>query len=236
VAVLGSFAGTPISPAARDALERLLAWKLSLHGVPATGRVTVRVNPAGAVYSRFPANAHVSLPRISGHRDGDSTDCPGDALYGELPAIRRRVRALAHRAARATLVLLPAPAPAPAPPSGTAPAPGQTGVLAGTLELLDGAPLAGAPIAVQARSVSARGEVVSERTIAEATTDAQGRWSLAVILLPRHGKAVSLRILSAGSDASGACVSDPLRIAGTVSVNPPPAPSPTAPAALPPAT
>ena len=34
VAVLGSFAGTPISPAARDALQRLLAWKLALHGLP----------------------------------------------------------------------------------------------------------------------------------------------------------------------------------------------------------
>ena len=50
--------------------------------------MTVRVKPAGAVYSRFPAGAHVSLPRIAGHRDGDSTDCPGDALYGELPSIR----------------------------------------------------------------------------------------------------------------------------------------------------
>ena len=38
VAVLGSFTSRPISPAARAALERLLAWKLSLHGVPALGR------------------------------------------------------------------------------------------------------------------------------------------------------------------------------------------------------
>ncbi|MCW2970819.1 MAG: hypothetical protein JWO23_1946, partial [Solirubrobacterales bacterium] len=51
VAVLGSFSGTPISPAARASLARLLAWKLALHGVPAQGRVTVRVNPAGASYS-----------------------------------------------------------------------------------------------------------------------------------------------------------------------------------------
>ena len=35
VAVLGSFSDVPISPAARAALERLLAWKLSLHGVSA---------------------------------------------------------------------------------------------------------------------------------------------------------------------------------------------------------
>jgi hypothetical protein len=252
VAVLGSFAGTPISPAARDALQRLLAWKLALHGLPAMGRVTVRVNPAGAVYSRFPANAHVPLPRIAGHRDGDSTDCPGEALYGELPAIRRRVRALARRTARATLVLLPAPAsaptPAPAPatpapptpapppppaPGAPPPVPAVARVLAGTLRLLDGTPLAGAPIAVQARSVSGRGLVVGERTIAEAATDAQGRWSLPVSVVPRHGAGVSLRVLSVGSAGSGACVSEPLDVPGAVSVSPPPAPAPTAPAAAP---
>src|SRR5262249_74407 len=33
VAVLGSFMSVPISPAARAALQALLAWKLSLHGV-----------------------------------------------------------------------------------------------------------------------------------------------------------------------------------------------------------
>jgi hypothetical protein len=249
VAVLGSFAGTPISPAARGALQRLLAWKLALHGLPAMGRVTVRVNPAGAVYSRFPANAHVSLPRIAGHRDGDSTDCPGEALYGELPAIRRRVRALARRTARATLVLLPAPAsppaPAPAPPPAPAaappPAPGAppllpavTRMLAGTLRLLDGTPLAGAPIAVQARSVSARGLVVGERTIAEAATDAQGRWSLPVSVLAGHGAGDSLRVLSLGSAGSGACVSEPLDVPGSVSLSSPPAPAPSAPAAAPP--
>jgi hypothetical protein len=249
VAVLGSFTGTPISPPARDALQRLLAWKLALHGLPAMGRVTVRVNPAGAVYSRFPANAHVPLPRIAGHRDGDSTDCPGDALYGELPAIRRRVRALAGHPARATLALQPAPttpapatppptaAPAPVPaPGGAAPPLAQSRLLSGTLELLDGTPLAGAAIAVQARSVSARGELVSERTIAEATTDSEGRWSLPVSITARHGAGVALRVLSAGSGGSGACVSDPLRAPGTVTVSPPPAPAPTAPAGAPPST
>ena len=105
IAVLGSFMAVPISKAARSALEALLAWKLSLHGVPAEGSVTVRVNPAGASYSRFPANARVPLPRIAGHRDADSTDCPGNVLYGELPAIRTRVQRLAPNPTRATLAL-----------------------------------------------------------------------------------------------------------------------------------
>jgi hypothetical protein len=247
VAVLGSFSGTPISPAARDALERLLAWKLALHGVPAMGRVTVRVNPAGAVYSRFPANAHVPLARIAGHRDGDSTNCPGDALYGELPAIRRRVRRLAGRPVRATLILRaraaqqPSPSPPPQPPPATpAPGPpapgGEARTLAGTLQHLDGTPLAGVSVAVQARSVSGRGVLVSERTIGEALTDGAGRWSLSVTVVPRRGVCVSLRAMSAGSGGTGACVSDPLRLAGSVALSPPPAPAPTPPAAAPPAT
>jgi N-acetylmuramoyl-L-alanine amidase len=236
VAVLGSFTEAPISPAARDALERLLAWKLSLHGVPAIGRVTVRVNPAGAPFSKFPANAHVWLARISGHRDADSTDCPGNALYGELPAIRGRVRRLAGRPARATLALLPAAAPA-ASGAGAPAAAGQARTLAGTLEYLDGTPVAGAPIAVQARSVSARGEVVSERTIAESATDPLGRWSLALtVVASRAG--TWLRALSTGP--AGACVSEPLHLPGTVLLSVPlpaaQAPAPTPGAAPPPAT
>ncbi|HEV2923390.1 MAG TPA: N-acetylmuramoyl-L-alanine amidase [Solirubrobacteraceae bacterium] len=236
VAVLGSFMETPISPAARNALERLLAWKLSLHGLPAMGRVTVRVNPAGAPFSKFPANANVSLARISGHRDADSTDCPGNALYGELATIRGRVRRLAGRPARATLTLLPAAAPAASGP-GVPAAVGGARTLAGTLELLDGTPVGGAPIAVQARRVSAKGLVVSERTLAESSTDPLGRWSLALsVVASRAG--TWLRVLSTG--APGTCVSEPLYVPGTVLLSaPPPAPSapaPTPPAAPPPAT
>jgi hypothetical protein len=53
VAVLGSFTAAPISPAARGSLQRLLAWKLALHGAPAVGMVTVRVNPAGPDTAAF---------------------------------------------------------------------------------------------------------------------------------------------------------------------------------------
>jgi len=249
VAVLGSFVGGPISAAARQTLERLLAWKLSLHGAPSEGRVTVRVNPAGAIYSRFPANAPVALPRIAGHRDGDTTDCPGDALYGELPAIRPSVGHLAPRPARATLALS-APAVqngAGAPAQPTPPAPGQAtpgataGVLAGSLALLDGTPLSGAPIVVQARSVARHGEIVRERTIAQAVTDARGNWSLPVTLSPSRGAGMWLRVLYAGAGAgapgsgAGASISDPLHIrAAALSV--PQAPPPTPAGAAPPAT
>jgi hypothetical protein len=245
VAVLGSFSSAPISPAARASLARLLAWKLALHGVPAQGRVTVRVNPAGASYSRFPANARVALGRIAGHRDADSTDCPGNALYGELAAIRRSVRRLAARPLRATLALAPpAPAPPPAPgaapPAGpAAPPAGEARTLVGAVRLLDGTPVAGAHVVIQARTVSRRGEVVAEQPIGEAVTDAAGGWSLAAIVSP-SGRGMSLRALFAGSSGLGAAVSDPLDLPAPLAISPPPpapvsAPPPSSPAAEPPA-
>jgi hypothetical protein len=264
VAVLGSFMSAPISPPARHALERLLAWKLSLHGLPAEGTVTVKVNPAGASYSRFPANARVPLPRIAGHRDGDSTDCPGDVLYGELPSIRARVRGLAPRPARATLALTRVPSPAPAapatapqsapsppasPPPASSLAPAHSGepTLIGTLMFLDGPPIAGAQILLQARAVASKGELVRESTLAEALTDTEGRWSLSANLLGAPAGALWLRALCTGSSGVGAAVSDPLHVAasdltpapaagpGTPIVTPPAALPPTAPAAAPPA-
>src|SRR5665213_157254 len=212
IAVLGTFTAVPISKAARGALEALLAWKLSLHGVPAQGSVTVRVNPEGASYSKYPANARVPLPRIAGHRDADTTECPGNVLYGELPAIRTGVRRLAPDPTRATLAL-------------TVRAVVQ--VLSGALKLLDGTPLAGAPVLVQVRTVRRKGEVVSERTLGETTTDSAGQWELYATPISPAGGGMWLRALCPGGPGFGAGVSDPLHVPAGVSL--------TAPAANPPA-
>jgi hypothetical protein len=246
VAVLGSFMSVPISAPAKSALERLLAWKLSLHGLPSQGRVTVKVNPAGAVYSRFPANAQVSLPRIAGHRDGDSTDCPGDVLYGELGGIRGAVARLAPRPVRVTLALgvsTPTPAPTPAPETPTTPAPPVTPTtpevpppapvptLTGALTFLDGTPIAGATVVLQMRTVSRKGEVVAEQPLAEVSTDAQGQWSLPTALPNAPAARVWVRALCAGAGSYGAAVSPALR----VQLSPAPAPAPTPQATAPPA-
>jgi uncharacterized protein with LGFP repeats len=241
VAVLGTFTSAPISPAARGALEELLAWKLSLHGVPSQGRVVVKVNPAGASYSKYPADARVPLPRIAGHRDADTTDCPGNVLYGELPAIRAGVRRLAPNPTRATLALtVPSVAPgAPTTPepvggAGTgSPTTGQVQALSGALELLDGTPLAGAPVLIQVRTVSRKGEVVSERTLAEITTDSAGKWELDATPISPASGGMWLRALCPGGTGFGACVSDPLYVTASVSftipaANPPAQPPPAA--------
>jgi N-acetylmuramoyl-L-alanine amidase len=241
VAVLGEYGATQISPAARAALAHLLAWKLSLHGIPIAGRVTVRVNPAGAVYSRFPAGAHVSLPRVAGHRDADSTTCPGDALYGELPGLRAAAEGLAGRVARLTLAVRGEEAGAP-PGAGGAPVPsGVPMTLAGALALLNGAEttaIAGAPVEIQARSVSHHGQLVREQIVAQAQTASDGSFAVPIGLTPgRPG--VWLRALCAGATGIPAAVSPPIHLAGSVAPTTPPATNPPAtnpPATNPPAT
>jgi 5-hydroxyisourate hydrolase-like protein (transthyretin family) len=210
--VLGTFNDVVPSPAAIGALERLLAWKLSLHGVPALGRVTVEVAPYDAFYTPFAPGAHVSLPRIAGHRDGDTTDCPGNAFYGRLPSIRPPVAGLAGKPARATIS-----APATPVNSGTSIA------VSGRLtDLSSGAPLTGAPIELQQIAPE------SERTIATATTDAGGNWS--VTLTPTANvlvRALHRPAPAAVSDVAAIEVapaltltldsSAPLQVSGTVS-------------------
>jgi hypothetical protein len=160
IAVLGTFVDAVPSPAALDALERLLAWKLALHGVPVRGEVRVEVNPSDAYYTPFAPGQRVLLPRIAGHRDGDLTDCPGNAFYHRLPSLRPRVAALAGPLSQLTVS-----------PGSAVVAPGTAVTLRGRL-LVNGVGVGGAPIAVQA--------VAGRRALARVTTDASGQWSASV--------------------------------------------------------
>jgi uncharacterized protein with LGFP repeats len=215
IAILGSYGAQRISAAALSALERLIAWKLSLHGAPCTGRVTVRVTAEGAAYSRFPAGARVSLPRVAGHRDADSTDCPGDALYGQLSDVRQGAARLAGSSCRLTLQALIGAGGLP------------EGVL-GSLRRLDGTPVVGAGLAIQQRALARGGQVVSERTVAQATTDERGAFGVPLSFTPaRKRPHTPLRAVFAGAPGLGACVSDPLELAGSVSFAPAPAPPPS---------
>ena len=60
-----------------------------MHGVPPTG--TVEVVSQGGSTNRFPAGARHVFNRISGHRDANTTACPGDGLYAQLPELRAMV-------------------------------------------------------------------------------------------------------------------------------------------------
>jgi hypothetical protein len=93
VAVLGTFTAAPIPAAAMASITQLLGWKLTLHGVPCEGGLTI-ISGGGSL-NRYSSGTPVAMQRISGHRDGDSTACPGDALYAQLPELRRRAAGLA---------------------------------------------------------------------------------------------------------------------------------------------
>jgi hypothetical protein len=90
VAVLGSYGSARISAAAKSSLEALLSWKLDLAHVDPLSTLTWKSggNP------RFASGVPVFMRAISGHRDTGFTDCPGNALYAELPQIAQDVAAL----------------------------------------------------------------------------------------------------------------------------------------------
>jgi N-acetylmuramoyl-L-alanine amidase-like protein len=92
VAAIGDFRFRRLPAAGFNALARLLAWKLSLNGVPAEGKVDVVSQ--GGPWTPFRKGTPVTLNRISGHRDADSTECPGSALFSQLPALRTAVTQL----------------------------------------------------------------------------------------------------------------------------------------------
>ncbi len=86
VAVLGTHETVPVGDMTLGALAVLIGWKLALHCVTPTGQVTIESK--GGTLNRYRSGTPVTFERISGHRDGDSTSCPGAALYAQLPALR----------------------------------------------------------------------------------------------------------------------------------------------------
>jgi hypothetical protein len=164
VVILGTFINVLPTAAALTAVERLLAWKLSLHGDPVLGHVGVRVEPDGAGFTRFAPNELVSLPRVAGHRDGDQTACPGSALYARLPSIRPRVARLAGTPAKLTMTAQPFEL-----------MPGGTVTLSGRLTL-PAASAAGALVELQ--NLARHGpEFGAATTVATTTAAADGTWS-----------------------------------------------------------
>ncbi|WP_320670410.1 N-acetylmuramoyl-L-alanine amidase [Patulibacter defluvii] len=89
IAIIGTFDGEPAPDAALNAVAALIRWKLPLHGAPTAG--TVPLVSVGGAGNRWAKGATVAMNRVSGHQDGCSTDCPGRALYGQLPTLRSRV-------------------------------------------------------------------------------------------------------------------------------------------------
>lgn len=87
VALVGSFQHTPLPQAMRQALVRLLAWRLDVAHVDPRSTV---VYTSGGNF-KFRAGRLVTLRAISGHRDTGPTECPGSRVYALLPAVAGQV-------------------------------------------------------------------------------------------------------------------------------------------------
>jgi len=162
IAIIGTFENEAPPEAALNAVAALIRWKLSLHGVPTSG--SVALVSSGGAGNRWARGAEVAMNRISGHRDGCSTDCPGTTLYGQLATIRAKVgdNAVAPR----TTLTIAAPTRVVAY--------GRTLTLSGRLSV-GGAGIAGSEVVVEKRSPSG-----SWVALGRATTDGAGRWRLPV--------------------------------------------------------
>jgi hypothetical protein len=78
VCMLGNFQQVEVSQKAFDNLLKVLTWKACARNLDPN-------------QIAFHPSSGLQLYRVSGHRDGCSTECPGDNLYKLLPQIRSRI-------------------------------------------------------------------------------------------------------------------------------------------------
>jgi hypothetical protein len=126
VSVLGDYSTAATNAAVRESVAKVAAWKLGLYGVDPTGSVVLT---SGADNGKYKLGQKGTFHRISGHRDGYPTECPGQNLYDDLPEIRT----LAANAAKAANAATTA-APAAEPPGGPLVEGAVEGVIEGVIE------------------------------------------------------------------------------------------------------
>jgi hypothetical protein len=182
IADIGTHSDVPEATVALDAIARLIRWKLPLHGAPTQGTVTL--TSGGGSQNRYSSGTPVTLERISGHRDGDNTTCPGNALYAQLPDIRARVgnvQPSQPAQARTQLAVSLAPSLVIFP---------QPSTVSGALRQVNGEPVANVPLAVQALGTS------GWRNTWSATTGSDGGFRVDVGARLSH----QIRVSFAGDD------------------------------------
>jgi hypothetical protein len=182
---IGTYSDVPQGSNAIEVVARLIGWKMSLHGSPVEG--TIEVVSGGGDLNRYPNGKKVTLNRISGHRDGDQTACPGNALYAQLPDIRTRAKKYATAVAtgeRLTMTALAARV-----------AYGKALTLKGTFIGPDGLPVGNTKVNIQKH-----GDSGTWTTIAAATTAVDGEWQVDVPW--RRAGAVRARGKAPGAVAS----------------------------------
>lgn len=188
IACLGTFTAVALDDPAIEALAKLIGWKLSIHGVPVQGQVTL-VSGGGST-NRYPSGTPVVFERISGHRDSNQTTCPGDQLYAQLPHLRTRAARYAFSASGLTVK-----------------AAGQKGLkpvtVSGQLRFADGSSAASAPLSIEYTTAGSAWTPISTTS-----TGADGSWAVSVTL-PASGQ---VRAVFAGDAARGRLESTPITV------------------------
>ena len=91
ISSIGTHTKVEPTPAAQRSIVNYMAWRLAAAGVDVIGKTTLV--SAGGELSRYPSGRRVRLPEVVGHRDLGLTECPGDALYGLIFDLRRKIQA-----------------------------------------------------------------------------------------------------------------------------------------------
>ncbi len=90
IAVLGSYGSTAPTKAAKDALARLIAWRLDLAHVDPSSSLTWTSQGS----PKYPAGQAVLIKAVNGHGDVGATACPGAKLKAALSSVATAALAL----------------------------------------------------------------------------------------------------------------------------------------------
>ena len=175
IANIGDFSAAQQTPEGLAAVARIIRWKLPLSGAPTSGSTKVtRIGGNGAT---------LTIPRISGHRDVNSTECPGQLLYDQLPELRRLVGSLAATGTTTTVR-------ARTTARGGVVIYGKQARVSGTVTV--------AGLAAKGRSVAIEARIGSRwRRVATARTDSRGRFS--ALIKPSRTRSLRVRFAGQGS-------------------------------------
>jgi hypothetical protein len=160
IALIGGFMSSAPPEATIDALKRTLEWKLGLAGITRNERVAL-ISTGGAS-NKYNWGRTVFTRPIAGHRDLDTTSCPGNVLYAKLDGLASFLSSEVRAATRMSVRL-----------KRVAAGNGQVVSVAGRLRSA-GRAVAGKQVSIQAFTSAGWQE------IAQATTNANGVWATTV--------------------------------------------------------
>jgi hypothetical protein len=93
IAVLGTYSTVRVPAVTQTVLAQVAAYKLGTYGFDPS---TTAQLTEGVSDGKFPLNTVVTFNRVSGHRDGVATECPGSALYAQLADVRSQASTIVY--------------------------------------------------------------------------------------------------------------------------------------------